>query len=234
MLQALLFDLDGTLANTDPIHYQTWKDVLKPYGIEIDRPFYDSRFSGRLNIDIVKNLLPQLSLEEGSALSRFKEAEFRNRATNALKPMPGLFDVMQWADEQGLKKAIVTNAPAENAVFLLQVLGLEHRFETVVLGDELPKGKPDPMPYQVALAELHVPAEEAIAFEDSPSGIRSAVSAGILTVGIASTQALQDLHDLGASLVVADFTAPQLADLLRRDTTQNTPDSTSHGASSFC
>lgn len=52
MLAALLFDLDSTLANTDPLHYQTWKDMLVEYGLEIDRPFYQTRFSGRLNVDI--------------------------------------------------------------------------------------------------------------------------------------------------------------------------------------
>ncbi|MEQ9548984.1 MAG: HAD hydrolase-like protein [Coleofasciculus sp. G3-WIS-01] len=92
MLQALLFDLDGTLADTDPIHFQTWKDVLREYGLEFDHAFYQTHFSGRLNSAIVKDLLPHLSLEAGEQLGNDKEAEYRRRAAKQLKPLVGLLD----------------------------------------------------------------------------------------------------------------------------------------------
>jgi HAD superfamily hydrolase (TIGR01509 family) len=215
MLTALLFDLDGTLADTDPIHFRTWQDMLQPYGLNIDRPFYEQHFSGRLNAAILQDLLPHLSLEEGAQLSWDKEAEFRRRAAGELEPMQGLRELLTWANECHLRQAAVTNAPAENAAFMLEVLGLTHQFETLVLAEELERGKPDPLPYQVALERLGVDASSAIAFEDSPSGIRSAVAAGIQTVGISSTQAPKTLYDLGATLVVSDFADPRLDDLLR-------------------
>lgn len=205
MLTALLFDLDGTLADTDPIHFRTWKDILQNHGLHIDRSFYEQHFSGRLNAAIVRDLLPDLSPEEGQQLSWHKEAEFRRRAAGELKPMAGLLDVLAWATERHLKQAVVTNAPAENAEFMLEVLGLRNQFDTVVLAEELERGKPDPLPYQVALAQLGVSSANAIAFEDSPSGIRSAVAAGIFTVGITSTQPPDVLYQAGATLVVANF-----------------------------
>lgn len=214
MLQALLFDLDGTLANTDPIHFSTWKDELKPYGLDIDREFYDANFSGRLNAAIVAQLLPQLSVSEGEALSDRKEAEFRRRAAGELHPLTGLMDVLRWANAQQLKQAVVTNAPVANAEFMLQVLQLDSHFQTVVIAEQLERGKPDPLPYQVALQRLGVSAQSAVAFEDSPSGIRSAVAAGVLTVGIASTHAPPELYAVGAKLVVNDFAAPELNELL--------------------
>lgn len=214
MVEALLFDLDGTLADTDPTHYQTWKDVLQGYGLEIDPAFYKANFSGRLNLEIIQDLLPHLSLEEGQALSDRKEAEFRDRASE-LTPMPGLVNLLQWMDERHLKRAVVTNAPAENAQFMLRVLKLEAVFPLVVLGEEVAFGKPDPMPYQVALTRLSVKAEQAIAFEDSPSGIRSAVGAGIPTVGIASTHDPELLTTLGAQLVVPDFADDALLNWLQ-------------------
>ncbi|MDX2239796.1 MAG: HAD-IA family hydrolase [Leptolyngbyaceae cyanobacterium bins.302] len=215
MLQALLFDLDGTLANTDPIHFATWKDVLQGYGLEIDREFYDKNFSGRLNAAIVAHLLPHLSTEAGEELSWNKEAEFRRRAKDELQPLAGLMNLLQWADSQQLKQSIVTNAPIENAEFMLQVLGLQSHFDDVVIAEQLERGKPDPLPYQTALEHLGVSAKSAVAFEDSPSGIRSAVGAGILTVGIASTHAPDELYAVGAELVVADFAEPQLDELLK-------------------
>ncbi|GAB4158117.1 MAG: HAD-IA family hydrolase [Cyanobacteria bacterium J069] len=213
MLKALLFDLDGTVANTDPLHYQTWKAVMAELGMEIDLEFYNKRFSGRLNEQIVRDLLPHLSPQEGAQLSATKEARFRERATG-MEPLPGLWDLLNWMQQQELQRAIVSNAPVENAQFMVKTLDLERLFPLVVLGDELPRGKPDPLPYQTALERLSVLPEEAIAFEDSPSGIRSAVGAGIPTVGIASTHRADQLSALGTVLVVPDFTDPGLWRLL--------------------
>lgn len=216
MLTALLFDLDGTVADTDPIHYSTWQEVMLSYGLEITPAFYQAKFSGRLNDQIIQDLLPELSPEAGEQLSQYKEAIFRERAATILQPLPGLLEVIDWADQQQLKRAAVTNAPRTNAEFMLQVLGLQARIPIVILGDELPKGKPDPLPYQTALDQLGVTASEAIAFEDSPSGVRSAVAAGILTVGIATTHNPEGLYELGATLVVSDFTDLRLRDLLKQ------------------
>lgn len=221
MLKAILFDLDGTLANTDPIHFQTWKDLLVEYGLDIDTEFYRSHFSGRRNQEIINDLLPHLSSQEGEQLSWDKEAEFRDRAQAILTPMPGLLDVLHWTDTQAIQRAVVTNAPAENAQFMIQVLNLEDVFPLVVLGDELPVGKPDPLPYQTGLEQLGVSATEAIAFEDSSSGIRSAISAGIPTIGVASTHPTEELYDLGCILVVDDFTDSKLWNLFNETETLN-------------
>lgn len=215
MLAAFLFDLDGTLVETDSIHFQIWQNKLRAYGLETDRHFYQSMISGRLNPDIVKELLPQLSPEQQAQFIWEKEAEFRQRA-DALHPLAGLIELLDWATEQGLKQAVVSNAPKENAEFMLKALGLDNTFTTVVLGDDLPVGKPDPLPYREALARLGITEGEAIAFEDSPSGIRSAVGAGVPTVGVASTHEPDQLYALGATLVVHDFADSQLWDWLRQ------------------
>ncbi|MEW5856822.1 MAG: HAD hydrolase-like protein, partial [Cyanobacteriota bacterium] len=74
MLAAILFDLDGTLVNTDQIHYKSWQEILIPYGFDIDENFYKNRISGRLNPVIIQDILPQLSLAEGEQLAEAKEA----------------------------------------------------------------------------------------------------------------------------------------------------------------
>ncbi len=215
MLKALLFDLDGTLADTDPIHYENWRAIMERFGITIDPPYYKAQFSGRLNEKIISDMLPQLSLEEGRQLSDYKEEQFREQATR-LQPMAGLLELLDWMEFQDLKRAVVTNAPLENAQFMLRVLKLEAVFPIVILGEALPRGKPDPLPYQAALARLGVVPEEAIAFEDSGSGVRSAVGAGIPTVGVASSQSPEQLYEWGAKLAIADFTEPPLWDWLKQ------------------
>lgn len=214
MLKAVFFDLDGTLANTDPIHFLTWQGFLRNYGLDIDEEFYKAKISGRLNCLIVRDILPELSAAEGSRVADDKEAFFRRIAVD-LQPISGLMELLQWVEDQGLKMALVTNAPRENVEFMLGVLKVEDKFERVILASELPVGKPDPAPYLLALQEFGVSASEAIAFEDSPSGIRSAAGAGIFTVGVTSTYEPALLIEAGASITIPDFTDQHLWEVLR-------------------
>ena len=209
MLKALLFDLDGTLAETDSVHQPTWADLLRPHGYDVDWAFFQERMSGRLNPDIVTELLPNLSEEEGLAMVEAKEADFRERAA-ALEPLPGLVDFVEWGRERGLEIALVTNAPRENVLAVLRSLALDEAFDPIILADDVGVAKPDPAPYAAALDALGVEAGEALAFEDSPSGIASSTGAGIPTVGVASTQEPGLLGRLGVVLVVHDFTDPEL------------------------
>jgi HAD superfamily hydrolase (TIGR01509 family) len=213
MLAAILYDLDGTIVNTDPLHYQAWQQLLRDYGKEIDEEFYKSRMSGRLNPDIVKELLSELSEEAVIKFSNRKEARFRELAPE-LTPLPGLLNVIRFANASGLKQAVVTNAPRQNAEYMLKVLHLQAAFDQVVISEDIGIAKPDPGPYQYILKYFGIAPEEALAFEDSPSGIRAAVGAGIPTVGIASTQEPGNLYELGAMLVIADFTDSKLRALL--------------------
>ncbi|MBD2503501.1 HAD family hydrolase [Anabaena azotica] len=213
MLAAILFDLDGTIVNTDPIHYQAWQQMLLRYNIEIDEVFYKSRISGRLNPVIVNDILPQLSVAEGVQFADEKEALFRELASH-LQPLDGFAELIAWTEAHKLKRALVTNAPRLNAEFMLEVLGITEAFEQIVLADDCVAGKPDPAPYQVALNKLKITAETAIALEDSPSGIRASVGAGIQTIGIASTHDPKILQEVGAFMAIPDFTDLRLWTLL--------------------
>lgn len=205
LMAAILFDLDGTLAHTDAIHFAIWQDILQPYGLTIDRETYDATFSGRLNVDIIADILPQLSAEAGKQLSDRKEQQFRQRATRDLAPLPGLEALLQWTEGQDVARGVVTNAPAANANFMIDALGLRPWFATIVISEHLPQGKPHPLPYQTGLKNLGIAANETLVFEDSPSGIRSAVGAGILTIGITTTHSPQTLRQAGAAHTIADF-----------------------------
>jgi HAD superfamily hydrolase (TIGR01509 family) len=213
LYRALLFDLDGTLAETDSLHLPTWVDALEPYGVDIDEEFYRERISGRSTGEIVGDLLPGLTEEEGASIGDAKEASFRERAAG-LEPLPGLLDFVQKGKRRGMRMALVTNAPKENVGAILPALKLQDYFQTVVLAAEVGAVKPDPAPYEAALERTGVSADEALAFEDSVSGIASSVAAGIPTVGISSTQDPEKLRRAGAFIVARDFTDPELRALI--------------------
>ena len=213
MYRALLFDLDGTLAETDSLHLPTWVDALQPYGVEVDEEFYRDRISGRSTAEIVRELLPDLTDEQGRSIGEAKEASFRERASE-LEPLPGLVDFVIQGRELGMRIALVTNAPEENVETILLALKLRDFFDVVVLADEVEAVKPDPAPYRAALEKISVPAEVALAFEDSVSGIFSSVAAGIPTVGIASSQDPEKLLGAGAFVTAQDFTDPRLRTLI--------------------
>jgi HAD superfamily hydrolase (TIGR01509 family) len=214
MLAAILFDLDGTIVNTDPIHYQAWREMLLNYSMEVDEKFYKSRISGRTNAQIIEDILPQLTPEEGEEFAEKKEALFREKAKKILKPLNGFSEILAWTDKNHLKRALVTNAPKLNVKFMLEVLEIQEVFDTVVIAEDCIAGKPDPAPYLTALERLNVIAEQTIALEDSPSGIRSAVGAGIRTIGITSTHSPTVLQEKGAFMAVPDFMDAELWALL--------------------
>ncbi len=215
MLLAVLYDMDGTLADTDPFHFKVWQELLQKFGLAIDETFYKTRISGRLNPAIVADLLPQLSVAEAQQFIQHKEAYFRDQAPQ-LSRLEGLSEILAWATSQNLRQGVVTNAPPENVRHMLEALHLQTAFEVVVIGDELGMGKPDPAPYRHALERLEVEPNQAIAFEDSPAGMRAAVGAGIATIGIATTQTADTLYAMGATLVVDNFAAPALWQFLEQ------------------
>lgn len=212
-LKALLFDLDGTLADTDPVHRRTWEAFLAPLGMVVDEAFYHRHILGKLNAVIFAELMPDLPADSAALLGAQKEAKFREMSPD-LDALPGLPAFLDRMAAAGVRLAVVTNAPRANAEHVLAATGLADRFETIISGDELPAGKPDPLPYLEGLRFFGVTADEAVAFEDSASGLTSAVGAGIATVGITSSLKPAELLGLGASLTIGRYDDPALETLI--------------------
>ena len=211
-LEALLFDLDGTLVHTDPLHFVAWRAMLAAHGIEIDEAGYAREVSGRHNPEIVADLLPHLSEDQGRRFASEKEARFRQVADAALRPLPGVGEVLARARATGVATAVVTNAPRDNAEFMLRALGLADACDALGIGEEAAAAKPDPAPYAEVLDRLGVAPDAALAFEDSVSGIVSARGAGLRVVGLTTTRPEATLRENGAFLTVPDFRDERLWD----------------------
>ncbi len=213
MTSCLLFDLDGTLVDTDHLHLAAFNQLFAEHGIHIDRGTYTSKVMGRPNSEIAAALLPHLSPVEGRALLERKEHVYRDMITE-LEPLPGLFDLLDWAAHESIPCGVVTNAPRENAELVLRAIGLADRFDTLVIGDELTASKPDPLPYRTGLARLGGISEKSVAFEDSPSGMRAALGAGLTLIGMMTALPEDLVLSQGATIAVKDYTDPRLRRLI--------------------
>jgi beta-phosphoglucomutase len=213
MKTALLFDLDGTLIDSDALHLQVFADMLAPRGVTIDDALFAEHIHGKSNRYIFSVLCPG---EDADAWSDRKEAEFRRRLGGGVPQVAGTVALLDLAEAQGWPVAVVTNAPRENAEASLTAIGLRDRFDTIVLGDECARAKPEPDPYLEALRLLGADAAASLAFEDSPTGVQSAVAAGIPTVGRRSLLDDATLRALGASLTIDTFADPALTSLVEK------------------
>jgi len=201
---ALLFDLDGTLVDTEELHLAAYATIFRLFGQNIDRDYYTARIAGRSNAEIMADAFPQLPVAEHGALSDRKESLYRS-FVGTLEPTPGLRDLLDWARRHGLPCAVVTNAPRANATHVLAALGLADRFDCIVAGDEVDRPKPDPMPYLTALARLGAAPGNAVVFEDSLSGIRAGIAAGVATFGMLTSLGEAVLLQEGAVHAIHDF-----------------------------
>lgn len=211
-IKALLFDLDGTLTHTDPVHLRAIQHLLESEGRMIDETAFRTHVSGRSNSEIGERLFPHHPVEAHAGLLARKEALFREFATD-LVPLAGAVELIAAAGEAGLRLALVTNAPRENVGHMLTALGVAEAFDTIVHGDEMERPKPDPLPYLTGLHRLGVGAEAALAFEDSLPGLRAAKAAGLFTIGLATSLTEAELTGAGADLVTQDYRDARLADL---------------------
>ncbi|KAK1425133.1 hypothetical protein QVD17_20478 [Tagetes erecta] len=213
-LEAILFDIDGTLCDSDPLHFYAFRDMLQEIGFNdgspIDEEFFINNISGKHNEELCTVLLPDWEFEKAMKFMVDKEALFRRLAAEQLEPISGLNNLCKWVEDLGLKRAAVTNAPRSNAELLISMLKLQDYFEVVVLAEECARPKPFPDPYLKALNTLKVSPNHTFVFEDSVSGIKAANEAGMPAVGMATRNPEQMLLDAGASLVIKDYNDPKL------------------------
>jgi HAD superfamily hydrolase (TIGR01509 family) len=208
--KALLFDIDGTLTDTDALHLEAFNEVLGPHGHAFDHARFTRELQGFSNASISERFLAGQPPERQTIIMGEKEQAFRKLVAGRIQPLPGLMALLARADRANIPMAAVTNAPRLNAEMLLSSLGIADRFKVLVIGDELAQGKPHPMPYLEGLRAVGAAAEASVAFEDSRSGVQSASSAGIATIGIRTSLSHVDMVGAGAVMSAKDYDDPEL------------------------
>lgn len=198
---AFLFDLDGVIVDSNPVHSACWREYLGRFGLEAG-PGFDMRMYGRRNDEIVRMVFGDgLAESEVHRHGADKERLYRERIGEALEEhlVPGIAEFLRRHAE--VPKAVASNGERANVEFILERSGLARYFVVTVNGEQVERPKPDPEIYVRAARLLGVPASNCIVFEDSHTGIQAARAAGARVVGVGTTHGQLP----GTDLCVRDF-----------------------------
>ncbi|HMP94193.1 MAG TPA: HAD family phosphatase [Phnomibacter sp.] len=205
MLQAVIFDMDGTIVNSMPYHLKSWDLFFEHHGINMPPERFEQIHHGTL-YDIMPRIFGEhITAKEAYELGMLKEKLFRDLYRGNVTPLPGLPALLKALKAAHVKIGLATAADFTNADFTIDELGLRPYFDTIVTSDLVPEGKPSPAVYQYAAHELQVPPKACLVFEDTPSGIMAAHRAGMQVIGVASGLSHQALRQLPVADVVDHF-----------------------------
>jgi beta-phosphoglucomutase family hydrolase len=186
--QACIFDMDGTLVDNMGFHHVIWSEFLASIGSPTDPETFYRRTVGKVNSEILRDLVrPDLTDAEVAAYSLRKEELYRARFKPSQAVVPGLVDYLHRLRAAGLPLALATSAGRENVAFVLRELGIEGVFAALVTAEEITRGKPDPEIFLLAAERLGVAPAACLVFEDSPSGLEAAHSAGMRSIALTTT-----------------------------------------------
>ena len=201
--RAVVFDLDGTLVDSEPRSHAAWRYVLEARGVMPDEALIRS-FVGRRGRDVLTLLADRLPGHDPGALMAEAAAHVNAPGRPPLAPMPGAVELVRDIHAHGLPLGLVTSAGRRYAERMLTQLGLRDLFGVIVAAEDVAVGKPDPEGYARACRVLGVTAAACVAFEDAPAGIAAVKAAGMYCVAVATT------HEPG-DLSAADRVVPGLA-----------------------
>jgi len=200
---AVIFDMDGVLVLTEDAHWKSWLEVARPRGAELSYAAFKSCF-GRINPDCIPILFGPRSPEESVTIAEEKEAAFRRIVKERVPLVPGIVEFLTSLQNLGVRLGVGSSGPPENVKALVEGGGIARFFSATVDGAQVKRGKPAPDVFLNCAQRLEVPPAGCAVIEDAPVGIRAAVAAGMLAVGVATTHPEGELREAGAAHVLRE------------------------------
>lgn len=192
--EAVIFDMDGLLVDTETCDYEAWRELHDAHGVELTLPAYC--YSAGLYGSWEK-MYDELGAQCGRTLDELhamREPRFRQLVADCLQPSSELVDLLQRLREAGVKRGIASSSDSDWVAYLLDGLGLRHEFQAIATGHDVAQRKPAPDVYLLAAERLGVDPTRCIALEDSSHGIESARAAGMRAITIPNSVSIhQDL-----------------------------------------
>ena len=186
-MQAIIFDLDGTLIDNMMVHHRAWQRKLKELGLDYTMEQVMEEIHG-VNLEILERLFGErFTLEERKQIAWEKEEAYRDIYAAEIKPIPGVMEMLDRAKALNIPMAIATAGPPENCFFALDGLGIRDYFGHIVHSAMVSKGKPHPEAFQQAADGLGIPLENCLVFEDSVTGAKAAANGNCPAIVITTT-----------------------------------------------
>lgn len=206
--RAAIFDLDGTLVDSEPAWEQAKRAVAARHG----RAITDAQIQASVGRSMDKLTADVFAPETPAAARAIEEEIFAAVDVwmpSLRKPIDGAADFLRDLHRQGLRIALCSSSPERHIRDALRQIGVLEQVELIVSADPLPRRKPDPMPYEVTAERLGLPHETLIVFEDAIAGVRSAKGAGLFTAGIGPATSAPEFAI--CDLVAPDYQAMRIA-----------------------
>ena len=196
--------MDGVIANTAPFHFQSWQLFAREYGCTFTEMDFKQSFGKRNPEILIEKFDSDLSFEDIKRLAERKEEIFRDLIGEKAEMFPGVLDLMQSAEENGWKMALVSSTPPENIDLILQTLDIRNFFNVVISDGDVSQGKPDPEGFLLAAKKLDAIPPNCVVIEDAVAGVRAAKSGGMKCIAVTNTRSADKLSE--ADLVVDSLT----------------------------
>ena len=204
MLSAIIFDMDGVVIDSHPIHRRSWRLFLQSVGKSVTDDELDFVLEGTKRNDILRHFLGDLSQRQLEEYGQQKEALFRQQAIS-MQPISGFLSFIRGLTGSGVLAALASSGSKRRVGYILEHLEVESHFSVVVTGDDVANGKPDPTIFRIAAERLGVPPSRTLVFEDAIAGVQAAKTAGMRCIGIAQGARCPLLTKAGAESVVPNF-----------------------------
>lgn len=212
-IEAIIFDMDGVIVDSNPAHKKSLHEFCKKYGKKLSDNYIRQNLFGRTNEEWIPNVFGPLSDQQIKRLADEKEALFRKQFNPKKYIIPGFIDFLNLIKQEEIQTVVATSAPPVNTDYILEELSIKHSFDAVLDSSHFTKSKPHPDPYLKAAQAVNASIHQCIIFEDSISGAKSGLAAGAKVVGITTTHTSDELSL--CHLVIDDFTKINISDLER-------------------
>lgn len=211
-IEALFFDCDGVIVDTEPVHYRSFIEVLRPFGISFDYDTYRKKYIGFDDRDGFREVLREHNFEpEPQLLERLIEEKNERilKYASQVKPFDGVADFIRATKALKVGLALVSGALRNEVMAFLHSVGLKNLFDIFVTAEDVKRSKPDPESYILAKRKLemllgkNLPPEKCVVFEDTPSGIEAAKKAGLPVIAVTNSFPPEDLK--AADAIIPGF-----------------------------
>ena len=213
MITGIIFDMDGTMVDSLPYHHEAWKIFFNENKVEnFSEKLKDYKGGGTL--DLMKAVYgDRYSLKELKKMSDEKEMIFRRIYKGKIKPIKGFKNFLIDIKSKNILVGLASNAIRKNVSMIINELEIYDHFDSIICGDEVINGKPNPEMFNETINRFNIDKSECLIFEDSLEGILAAKNSGIKVIGITSSSSNKVLTNAGCVLSISDYLNFKLADI---------------------